>query len=118
MRVYVYQEACDMRCSFERLTALAKNQVGEDPMSGHLFLFLNRTRTSIKILYFDRTGYCIWYKRLESGTFSRPQESEITYRTLACVLEGIEEQNIVKKKRYLLREHAGSVVPEVEKYGT
>ena len=89
MRVYVYQEACDMRCSFERLTALAKNQVGEDPMSGHLFLFLNRTRTSIKILYFDRTGYCIWYKRLESGTFSRPQESEITYRKLECGVEGI-----------------------------
>ncbi len=74
MRAYVYVEPCDMRSSFERLTGVAKNQVGKDPMSGDLFWFLNRTRTSVKILYLDRTGYCIWYKRLEFGTFSNKPE--------------------------------------------
>ena len=103
IRVFVYGEPTDMRCSFERLTALAKNKVSQDPTSGHLFVFLNRIRTSVKILYFDRTGYVIWYKRLESGTFSSPDKAEIDYRELSCVLEGIEEGVITKKKRFLLR---------------
>lgn len=110
VRVFVYSEACNMHCSFERLTALTKNQIGQDPLSGHLFLFLNRTRTSVKILYFDRTGYSIWYKRLEQGTFSHPGETEITYTKLSCVLEGIEERDIVHKKRYLLKKSADLVV--------
>lgn len=111
VRVFVYSESCDMRCSFERLTALARNQVGEEPTSGHLFLFLNKTRTSVKVLYFDRTGYCIWYKKLESGTFSRPGDKEINHRDLSCLLEGIEENKIKQKKRYLLRKNADLVVP-------
>lgn len=111
IRVFVYQEACDMRSSFERLTALTKNQIKQEPQSGHLFLFLNRTRTSVKILYFDHSGYAIWYKRLEAGTFTRPGKEEIDYRTLACVLEGIEENKIVKKKRYFIGKNADFVVP-------
>jgi transposase len=110
LRVFVYGEPCDMRCSFERLSALTKNCIGEEPYSGHLFLFLNRTKTSVKILYFDRTGYCIWYKRLESGTFSRPTKAEIDYRALSCILEGIEEKEIRTKKRFLLRKTKEIVV--------
>lgn len=95
-----------MRCSFERLTGLAKNEIKQEAYSGHLFLFINKTRTSIKILYFDWTGYCIWYKRLESGTSSLPASSEIDQRSLSCILEGIEEGVIRKKKRFLLRNNA------------
>ena len=102
-RVFVYSEPCDMRCSFRKLIALAKHAVGEDPLSGHLFLFLNRPQTSVKILMWDRTGFSIWYKRLEQGTFSKPNEREINYRELMCVLEGIERKEICMKKRYLLR---------------
>ena len=105
VRVFVYQGACDMRCSFERLTALTRNEIKEMPHTGHLFLFLNRTRTSVKVLYFDRSGYAIWYKRLESGTFTRPVNKEISYRTMICVLEGLEEDKIRKKKRFLLKDN-------------
>lgn len=110
VRVFVCQEPTDMRCSFERLTALAKNQLQQDPVSGHLFVFMSRVRNALKILYFDRTGYAIWYKRLESGTFSRSTKSEIDYRKLMCMLEGIEESEIKQKKRYLLRKSADLVL--------
>lgn len=106
IRVFVYEQPCDMRSSFNRLTALAKNEIKQEAYSGHLFLFLNRTRTSVTILYFDRTGYCIWYKRLESGTFSAPGKSEIDHRSLSCLLEGIDEQKVHRKKRFLLRNNA------------
>jgi transposase len=102
VRVFVFQGECDMRSSFSRLTSLVKNEIKEVSHSGHLFLFLNRTRTSVKILYFDRTGYVIWYKRLESGTFSRPEKGEIDYRLMMCILEGIEDSKITKKKRFSL----------------
>ena len=110
VRVFVYREPCSMHCSFERLTALARNELKQEPSSGHLFLFLNRQRTAVKILYFDRTGYCIWYKRLESGTFSRPAGTEVDYRTLSGILEGFDEHKITKKKRYYLGKTADSVV--------
>jgi transposase len=102
LRVFVYEPPCNMHCSFEKLSALTQNVIGQAPYSGHLFLFMNRTRKSVKILYFDRTGYCIWYKRLESGTFSSAGKAEIDYRALSCILEGIEESEIAKKKRFLL----------------
>lgn len=85
-----------MRCSFDKLSALTQQVLKQSPASGHLFVFLNRVRTHIKVLYFDRTGFAIWYKRLERGTFAIPVVEEITYRDLVCVLEGLE----AKKLRY------------------
>lgn len=118
VRVFVYREACSMHYSFERLSALARNEIKQEPSTGHMFLFLNRRRTSVKILYFDRTGYCIWYKKLESGGFSMPESAEIDYRTLSCVLEGIEEREVTKKKRFLLRKYEDLVVPVSAACGT
>ena len=105
VRVFVSPEPCDMRCSFTKLSALVKNVIEEDSLSGHLFVFLSRTRTSVKILYWDRTGYAIWYKRLEKGTFAKPLSKEINYRDLMCMLEGIEVNKICKKLRFSLRKH-------------
>jgi transposase len=85
-----------MRCSFDKLSALTQQILNQDPVSGHLFVFLNRVRTHIKVLYFDRTGYSIWDKRLERGTFSAPLEEEISYRELVCMLEGLQ----IRKLRY------------------
>ena len=96
VRVFVYREPCSMHCSFERLTALARNELKQEPSSGHLFLFLNRQRTAVKILYFDRTGYCNWYRRLESGTFSRSPGTEVDYRTLSGMPEGFDVHKITK----------------------
>jgi transposase len=106
VRVFVCRQPTDMRCSFDRLAGVASQVVKQDPLSGHLFLFLNRLRTSVKILYFDRTGWAIWYKRLERGTFSMPQKEEIDHRELMCVLEGIELETARKKKRFSLRKTA------------
>jgi len=85
-----------MRCSFDKLSALTQQVLKQDPVSGHLFVFLNRVRTHIKVLYFDRTGYSIWYKRLERGTFSMPLNEEISYRELVCMLEGLQ----IRKLRF------------------
>jgi transposase len=95
-RVFVCREATDMRSSFDKLTGLTQELLRRDPLSGHLFVFLNRLRTHVKVLYFDRTGLAIWYKRLERGTFTNPLEEEISYRELLCMLEGLQ----IKKLRY------------------
>lgn len=95
-RVFVCRTATDMRCSFDKLSAITQQTLQQSPTSGHFFVFLNRLRTHVKVLYFDRTGLAIWYKRLERGTFTIPPLEEITYRDLLCMLEGLQ----VKKLRY------------------
>ena len=69
IRVHLYGVPADMRKSFDGLSALARNAMGFDPLSGHLFVFINRRATQIKVLYFDRSGFCVWAKRLEAGCF-------------------------------------------------
>jgi len=101
-RVYVCQTATDMRCSFEGLSYRTREVIKEDPLSGHLFVFFNRTRDKMKILYFDRTGYAIWYKELQRGSFTSPQKKEITAAELGCILEGLEIAGIRRKKRFSL----------------
>ena len=81
-----------MRKSFDGLLALVKHALFEDPLSGSLFLFVNRKRTYVKAIYWDRTGYCLFAKRLERGRFSLPGSSateELTEQTLQLVLDGI-----------------------------
>ena len=109
-RIYVCQSATDMRCSFEGLSYRAREVVKEDPQSGHLFLFFNRTRDKLKILYFDRSGYAIWYKELQRGTFTCPEKRELTSGELGCLLEGIEIEGIRRKKRYSARITAAQTV--------
>jgi transposase len=106
VRVYLYGEASDMRWSFERLSALAQQRLKKDPLSGNLFMFLNRRRDSMKVLYFEASGYCIWYKRLESGTFSILEQEEISYPELLCLLDGLEINKSTQKRRFLLRNSA------------
>ena len=67
VRVFLYGEPVSMRLSFDGLYALARHRMQQDPLSGHLFAFINRRATQIKVLYFDRTGLCVWSKRLEQG---------------------------------------------------
>lgn len=99
-RFYVCERATDMRRSFEGLSYLVKDVLREDPLSGHCFVFFNRTRDKVKVLYFDRTGFAIWYKELQRGTFTQPDKKEITQTELMCILEGIEIAGIRRKKRY------------------
>ncbi len=65
VRVFLYGQPVNMRLSFDGLYALAKHVMHQDPLSGHLFAFINRRATQIRVLYFDRSGLCVWAKRLE-----------------------------------------------------
>jgi len=93
-----------MRKSFDGLMALVKIQMTENPLSGDLFIFINRRQTHIKILYFDRSGYCIWMKRLEEGSFQYPvfegDKAQLTWTQLTLILEGIDLKKIRQRKRY------------------
>ena len=94
VRVFVHGQAVDMRKSFTGLIALTKRALGQDPLSGHLFVFVNRRGDYLKCLYFDRSGFCIWSKRLEQGRFisnwSVQQDRELDVTALKLLLEGIE----------------------------
>jgi len=104
VRILLCTEPVDMRKSFDGLSALIANQLEENPLSGQLFVFINRRKTQMKILYFDRTGYCIWSKRLEQGQFkfrrSDTGKSSLDGATLKLLLEGIKVKKIRQYKRY------------------
>lgn len=108
-KIWLYTLPTDMRKSFNGLVALVKNALREKPLSGDLFVFLNRRRTHMKILYFDRSGYCIWYKKLESGLFQLPtsdqEKARLNYTELKLILEGIDLTSIRHRKRYTHRQN-------------
>ena len=102
-KVFVCCVATDMRCSFRGLISRTKLIIHEDPLSGYLFVFFNRRKDYVKILYWDESGYCIWSKRLEKGTFEIPNSKEIDVKKLMLILEGISLKSIKERKRFLLK---------------
>lgn len=105
IRIFLCIKPVDMRRSFDGLSALVKNHLGEDPLSGHLFVFINRRKTYLKILFFDRTGYCIWAKRLESGQFKfkviDDVKASMDWMSLKLLLEGLDRKEFRQYKRYI-----------------
>jgi transposase len=89
-RIFVCLEPQDMRRSFDGLALAAKEHLGEDPQSGALFAFVNKRCNRLKVLWFDRNGYCLLYKRLHHARFVLPDERTIDARTLAVILRGVE----------------------------
>lgn len=87
-RILAYSEPVDMRKSFDGLLAIASRVLDTDPLSPTAFVFSNRSRKLIKILFWDRTGFCIYAKRLEQGRF-RFHGGEITLQALDLILDGI-----------------------------
>jgi len=104
VRVFVYGEPVSMRLSFDGLYGLTKNVLGMDPLSGNLFAFINRRATQIRVLYFDRTGLCVWAKRLEQGKllsdWSVVRTREMDWTGLKLLLEGIEPRRVHKRYRH------------------
>ena len=104
VNIWLYPKPTDMRKSFDGLAALAKNKIGENPLSGHLFVFINRRQTQIKVLYFDRSGYCLWAKRLEQGRFNydntATDKQALSWTQLKMIIEGIDLKNTRQRKRY------------------
>lgn len=105
VRVFVYGEPVNMRLSFDGLYALTRHTMGEDPMSGALFVFINRRATQTKVLYWDRTGFCIWAKRLEEGRllsdWDTARTREMDWTGLKLLLEGIEPRRVRKRYKHV-----------------
>lgn len=108
VRVYLCLSPCDMRKSFDTLHALVRDQLSLDAFAGHLYIFANRRRDRIKILYWDRDGFAIWAKRLEEGSYAIPFTGDspvtgrqITTEELGALLSGIDFTQAPRRQRYL-----------------
>ena len=105
-RVFVAVEPTDLRRSYDGLSAMVSGAFGRDMFDGDAFVFLNRRGTQVRVLYWDRDGYCIWMKRLEAGTFRRLQGPrgqallEVDAVELAMLLSGIDAPVMKRRKRY------------------
>ena len=106
VRIFLCTTPTSMNWSFDRLMARAEEVFAQDPTCGHLFLFLNRGRDRIKILFWDRDGFCIFYKRLERGTFqllttaSETEGIELEYSQLVRLLGGLDLRTGRRRRRY------------------
>ena len=115
VKVYLCTTPADMRRGFDGLSGMAQTLMQQDPLSGHLFVFRNRNRDKLKILYWDQDGLAIWYKRLEQGTFQFPTDGkpagqdpkedlengvEISSSDLSLLLGGIDLRTARRRKRY------------------
>jgi transposase len=106
VRIWLAVEPTDMRCGFDRLAELAQAVTGQDPLCGHLFLFRGRGGGRLKILYWDKDGWALWYKRLEEGVFKLPRiepgqtSVELRASELAMMLDGIDLKSVRRVKRF------------------
>ena len=93
-----------MRKSYDGLYAIVNNAMKHSPTSGHLFVFINRRGNMLKSLYWDRSGFCLWAKRLEQGSFvrhwSKMTDKELDWTQLKLLLEGLESTSFRQLKRY------------------
>lgn len=116
IRVFLCRQPTDMRKSFHGLIALTESVIKQDPLSGNLFVFVNRRRDRIKILYWGQTGFCIWYQQLQRGTYQLPshesldqQEAlEVTRAELSLILDGIDLSSVRQRIRFQLNRDAHS----------
>lgn len=110
VRLWLCTQPVDMRKSFDGLNALVHSQLLENPASGALFVFINRRKTHVKILYFDGSGYCIWSKRLEQGQFpfhaGGVGKRTLNWTSLKLLLDGLQVKKIRQHKRYLHKDFA------------
>lgn len=110
IRVFLYRRPTDMRKSFNGLIALTEAELKQDPLSGSLFVFVNRRRDRVKILYWGQSGFCIWYQQLQKGTYQLPEQEsldqqdtlEVTRSQLSLILDGIDLPSARQRTRFQL----------------
>ncbi len=108
VRIFLCSGATDMRKGFDSLAHLVESSLTLDPLSGHLFVFRSRRGDRMKILWWDRDGYCLWYKRLERGSFRFPAAStadeskgvEVKAADLMMILDGVDLGSVRRQRRY------------------
>jgi len=104
-RYYLCPDSQDMRKGFDALSGVVRSDMGRDPLSGEVFIFMNRSRTTIKLLHWERGGLVVYHKRLESGRFSIPRFDEKTrsyslrWTDLVLMIEGISLEKVAYRKR-------------------
>lgn len=106
VRIFVCADPVDFRRGFDGLAAIVHDSFGEDPLSGHLFVFRNRRANRVKILYWERDGFWLLYKRLERGTFRFPRGDaakriEIDASDLMLLLDGIDATKVKRRRRFI-----------------
>mgnify|MGYP001555345224 FL=1 len=104
-RYFLYRAPTDMRKGFAGLSGLVRRHINHELLSGDVFIFINRRRDRIKLLMWDVTGFALYYKQLERGTFELPDTNEndsleLTWSDLVMLLEGVEIKSIKRRKRY------------------
>jgi transposase len=105
-RYHLYRGQADMRKGFDGLVGLVRNDLGKDPLSGEVFIFMNKRRNQVKVLLWEGDGFSIYYKRLEKGTYELPSWNEnagcaeLKCDELMLILQGISLQSIRRRKRF------------------
>jgi transposase len=104
LRYFLCCSATDMRNGFDGLAGIVRNHLKKDPISGDVFIFINKTRTHIKLLYWDGDGFALFYKRLEKGRYAftthRELSKQIKREELLMLLEGLSFEGMSRKKRF------------------
>tara|TARA_B110000285_G_scaffold119976_1_gene135761 strand:- start:32 stop:412 length:381 start_codon:yes stop_codon:yes gene_type:complete len=115
-RYFLYLSITDMRKGYDGLSGLVRNELKENPLSGDVFIFLNRRRNQVKLLCWENGGLAVYSKRLEQGTFELPSHNgnnekatAITAQTLRFIIEGIQLKSVVKRKRFSLNKNHNNV---------
>jgi len=105
---FIYGQVIDMRKGFDSLCGLVESQMKRNPLSGEVFIFINKPRNKVKLLHWEPGGFVLYYKRLETGTLELPglpqgqMSYQLNWSTLVMIIEGISIRNIIKRKRYIL----------------
>ena len=104
-RYFLYGKGTDMRCGFYSLAGLVTNELGQDPLSGDVFIFIGKRSNQIRLLQWDKDGFALYCKRLERGTFQWPTGSnpQITNQDLLLILHGIQLESVKLRKRFQRR---------------
>jgi len=103
---FYFRESTDMRKGFDALSGMVRSQMFRNPLSGEVFIFMNHTRTTVKILRWESGGLVIYHKRLEKGRFEEPvyhtqdKSCHLKWAELVMMVQGISMQNRVQRKRY------------------
>jgi len=109
-RIFAYRHPVDLRKSIDGLSSLVEGVLGEDPFSGALYVFVNRRRDKVKLLYWERNGFCIWYKRLERERFSWPTMTAASLplngQQLNWLLDGYDIESAHSARRKTLSNRA------------
>lgn len=111
VKIYLHAAPINLHFAFDRLAGIVREEMGQDPLSGHLFVFRNRRGDRLKLLFWDDDGFVIFYKRLERGVFRFPAADakacavQVSITDLSLLLWGIEPASVRRQKRFSLTEH-------------